>query len=63
MQRLELFLRQVHLLPIETLETLKVSSKCGSKICQVGLNVSETDIFESFQIKRQYKINHLNDHL
>ena len=36
-------------------------SKCGSKRCQVCLNVSETDIFESFQTKRQYKINyHLN---
>ena len=34
------------------------SSKCGSKRCRVCLNVSETDIFESFQTKRQYKINH-----
>ena len=38
------------------------SSKCGSKRCQVCLNVSETYIFESFQTKRQYKINqHLNN--
>ena len=34
------------------------SSKCGSKRCQVCLNVSEPNIFESFQTKRQYKINH-----
>ena len=33
------------------------SLKCGSKRCPVCLNVSETDIFESFQTKRQYKIN------
>ena len=33
------------------------SSKCGSNRCQVYLKVSETDIFESFQTKRQYKIN------
>ena len=38
--------------------SLMGSSKCGSKICQVCLNVSETDILESFQTKRQYKINH-----
>ena len=37
------------------------SSKCGSERCQVCLKVSETCIFESFQTKRQYKINqHLN---
>ena len=40
------------------LERTVGSSKCGSKRCQVCLNVSETDIFESFQTKRQYKINH-----
>ena len=34
------------------------SSKCGSKSCQVCLNVSETNIFESFQTKKQYTINH-----
>ena len=66
MQRLERFLRQVHLSPIEALESLKRvlvkskvyplertvgSSKCGSKRCQVRLNVSETNIFESFQTR------------
>ena len=34
------------------------SSKCDSKRCRVCLNISETDIFESFQTKKQYKINH-----
>ena len=34
------------------------SSKCGSKRCHVCLNVSGIDIFQSFQTKRQYKINH-----
>ena len=72
MQRLERFLRQVHLLPIEGLKTLKSflvkpiyplertvgSSKCGSKRCQVCLYVSETDIFESIQTKHHCKINH-----
>ena len=37
----------------------KVSSgKCKSKRCLVCLNVSETNIFQSFQNKKQYKINH-----
>ena len=74
MQRLEPFLRQFHLFPIVALETLRVfmvsskvnlleraacSSKCDSKRCYVCLDVSKTDIFESFQTKRrQYKINH-----
>ena len=40
------------------LERTVGSSKCGSKRCQVCLNVSETGIFKSFQTKRQYKINH-----
>ena len=40
------------------LEETMGSSKCVSKRCQVCLNVSETDIFESYQRKRQYKINH-----
>ena len=40
------------------LERTVGSSKCGSKRCQVCLNVSETNIFESFQTKKQYKINH-----
>ena len=38
------------------------SSKFGSKRSQVSLNVSETGIFESFQTKRQYKINHHLDY-
>ena len=40
------------------LEGAVVSSKCGSKRCQVCLSVSETNIFESFQTKKQCKINH-----
>ena len=40
------------------LERIVGSSKYGSKRCQVCSNVSETDIFEYFQTKRQYKINH-----
>ena len=43
------------------LERTAGSSKYGSKRCQVYLNVSETDIFESFQTKRQYKINYHHD--
>ena len=43
------------------LETTVGSSRCGSKRCQVCLNVSETAIFEYFQTKRQYKINHHHD--
>ena len=43
------------------LERTADSPKCGSKRCQVYLNVSETDIFESFQTKRQYKINYHHD--
>ena len=34
------------------------SEKCNGKRCLVCLNVVETDTFESFQTKRQYKINH-----
>ena len=33
------------------LERTVGSSKCGSKRCQVCLNVSETNIFESFQTR------------
>ena len=33
------------------LERAVGSSKCGSKRCQVCLNVSETNIFESFQTR------------
>ena len=34
------------------------STKCNGNRCQVCLNVSETDTFESFQTKQKYKINH-----
>ena len=34
------------------------SEKCKSKRCLVCLNASETDVFQSFQTKEQYKINH-----
>ena len=34
------------------------SEKCNRKRCLVCLNVAETDTFESFQTKKQYKINH-----
>ena len=34
------------------------SEKCKSKRCLVCLNVSETDVFQLFQTKEQYKINH-----
>ena len=34
------------------------SEKCKSKLCLVCLNVSETDVFQWFQTKEQYKINH-----
>ena len=34
------------------------SKKCNSKRCLVSLNISETDIFQSFQTKEQYQINH-----
>ena len=34
------------------------SEKCKSKCCLVCLNVSETDIFQLFQTKERYKINH-----
>ena len=34
-----------------------VSEKCKSKRCLGCLNVSETDVFQSFQTKKQYKIN------
>ena len=39
-------------------EKLLKTSKCDSKRFQVCFNVSETYIFESFQTKKQYKINH-----
>ena len=43
---------------IYPLERAMRSSKRGSKRCQVCLNVSEINIFESFKKKKQYKINH-----
>ena len=35
-----------------------VSEKCKSKRCLVCLNVSETNVLQSFPTKKQYKINH-----
>ena len=43
---------------IYPLERKVGSEKCKSKRCLVCLNVSETDVVQSFQIKEQYKINH-----
>ena len=43
---------------IYPLERKVGSEKCKSKRCLVCLNVSETDVFQSFQTKKQYKINH-----
>ena len=34
------------------------SKKCKNKRCLVCLNVSKMDVFQSFQTKEQYKINH-----
>ena len=34
------------------------SFKCGSRRCQVCLNVTETEIFTSTSINQTYKINH-----
>ena len=55
----------MYLLPIELvrskvypLERRVGSSKCGSKRFRVFLNISESDLFESFQTKRHYKVNH-----
>ena len=39
-------------------KSLSIRKNWGSKSTQVCLNASETDIFESFQTKRLYKINH-----
>ena len=33
------------------------SEKCDGKRCLVCLNVSETNVFQSFQTEEQYKIN------
>ena len=54
-RNLESFLVRPNVYPLE--RTVH-SPKCGSKRCQVCPNFSETYIFESFQTKRQYKINH-----
>ena len=54
-QKLKSFLVRSKFYPIQ--RTVG-SSKCGFKRCQVCLNVSERHISESFQTKRQYKINH-----
>ena len=43
---------------IYPLERKVGSEKCKSKRCLVCLNVSEKDVFQSFQTKGQYKINH-----
>ena len=43
---------------IYPLERKVSSEKCNSKRCLMCLNVSETDLFQSFQTKEQYKINH-----
>ena len=40
------------------LERKAGSAKCNGKHCQVCLNINETDTFESFQTKQEYKINH-----
>ena len=43
---------------IYPLERKVSSEKCKSKRCLVCLNNSETDVFQSFQTKEQYKVNH-----
>ena len=40
------------------LERKTGSGKCNGKKCLACLNVAETDVFESFQTKKQYQINH-----
>ena len=42
---------------IYPLERKGASKKCKSKCCLVCLNISETNFFQSFQTKEQYKIN------
>ena len=55
MRNLKSYLVRSKIYPLER----KVGSeKCKSKRCLVCLNVSETDVFQSFQTKKQYKINH-----
>ena len=43
---------------IYPLERKVGSENCKSKRCLVCVNVSETDVFQSFQTKEQYKINY-----
>ena len=43
---------------IYPLERKVASENFKSKRCLVCLNVSETDVFQSFQNMKQYKINH-----
>ena len=43
---------------IYSLERKISSEKCNSKLCLVCLNVNKTEIFQSFQTKKQYKIKH-----
>ena len=43
---------------IYPLERKVGSKKCKGKRCLVCLNVSEADVFQSFQTKEQCKINH-----
>ena len=43
---------------IYPLERKVDSEKCKSKRCLLCLNAPETDVFEPFQNKEQYKINH-----
>ena len=40
------------------LDRIVGSEKCNGKRCLVYLKVTETDTFESFQAKKQYKRNH-----
>ena len=54
-RNLESYLVRSKIYPLER----KVGSKkFKSKRCLVCLNVSETDVFQSFQTKEQYEINH-----
>ena len=55
MRNLKSYLVRSKIYPLER----KVGSeKYKSKRCLVCLNISETDIFQLFQTKEQYKINH-----
>ena len=43
---------------IYPLERKIASGKCKSTRCLLWLNVSEMDLFQLYQTKKQYKINH-----